>query len=378
MSQDQSSNERLGITPDSIIIGSSNALSGHASFLGTQYSIGSQAWFNEINAAGGIHGRQIHVISYDDQYDPPLTVENTARLINEDQVFMLFNYVGTPTSVQIIETVHENQIPAFGFLTGAEALRTPFRPFMFHARASYYAEAEGAVAYFVDHVGLKKLAVMYQNDAFGLAVLSGVQLALHRRDLEIVATDTYTRGLTDVERAVESIRQSGADAVIMVGTYSPLAKYIKLTHEAGFYPYFHTVSFVGSRAFGQEILAQKVAPSQYARIIVTQVVPSPFDQDLAGVSEYRRILSKHFPGEEPNYVSLEGFVNAKILSTALQTAGIKLNRSGLIRTFEEMNNIEIGINKPVSYGDVDHTGLEEVFYSRLDQYGTFRVFELTK
>ena len=220
------------------------------------------AWFKEVNAAGG-HSWPENPLdqSYDDAYDPPMTVANTEKLIHDDEVFMLFNFVGTPTSVKIIDIVHENAVPAFGFFTGAEALRTPFRQYMFHVRASYYSEAEGAVSYFVDKLGHEKIAVLYQDDAFGKAVLTGVQLALHRRDMEIVAAETFIRGTMDVQRAVETIKESGAESVIMVGTYSPLAWFIKQCQEDDFKPYFHTVSFVGSEAFGREILKQDIDPS---------------------------------------------------------------------------------------------------------------------
>jgi len=366
--------QSAGISGKEILLGSSSALGGHASFLGTQYTHGAIAWFNEVNAAGGIHGRNIRLISYDDEYDPPKTVANTEKLIHDDQVFMLFNFVGTPTSVKIIDIVHENKIPSFGFFTGAEALRTPFRQFMFHVRASYYSEAEGAVSYFVDTLGHEKIAVMYQDDAFGKAVLTGVQLALHRRDMEIVASDTFIRGTMEVQRAVDTIRESGADSVIMVGTYSPLARFIKRCLEEEFEPYFHTVSFVGSKAFGAEILEQDIDPSLYERIIVTQVVPSPFSEELEAVRTYRETINKHFPQDEPNYVALEGFVNAQILVNALRSSGPDLTRSALINAIENISELDIGIGKPVSFSEFDHSGLEGIYYSRLGEDGTFRVF----
>jgi ABC-type branched-subunit amino acid transport system substrate-binding protein len=363
-----------GISEKEILLGSSSALGGHASFLGTQYTRGAVAWFNEVNASGGVHGRMIRLISYDDEYDPPKTVVNTEKLIHDDKVFMLFNFVGTPTSVKIIDIVQENKIPSFGFFTGAEALRTPFRQYMFHVRASYYSEAEGAVSYFVDTLGHEKIAVMYQDDAFGKAVLTGVQLALHRREMEIIASDTFIRGTMDVQRAVETIKESGADSVIMVGTYSPLARFIKRCQEEEFEPYFHTVSFVGSKAFGGEVLEQDIDPSLYERIIVTQVVPSPLSEELAAVRTYRETLNKHFPEDEPNYVALEGFVNAQILVNALQSSGPDLTRSALINALENISQLDIGIGKPVSFSEFDHSGLEGIYYSRLGQDGTFQVF----
>lgn len=363
-----------GVTGNEILLGSSSALGGHASFLGTQYTHGAMAWFSEVNATGGVHGREIRLITYDDAYDPPRTVANTEKLINDDEVFMLFNFVGTPTSVKIIDIVHESEIPAFGFLTGAETLRTPFRQYMFHLRASYYAEAEGAVSYFVDKLGHEKIAVLYQDDAFGKAVLTGVQLALYRRDMEIVAADTYVRGTMDVQRAVETIKESGAESVIMVGTYSPLAKFIKQCQEENFTPYFHTVSFVGSKAFGSEILKQDIDPSLYEQFIVTQVVPSPFSDELEAVKNYREIVRKYFPEDEPNYVALEGFINAQILTEALQRTGPGLTRQALINAIEKISKLEIGIGKLISFSEFDHSGLEGIYYSHLDQNGTFQVF----
>jgi len=210
--QDTQSQEYVpGVSDSEIVIGSTAALSGHASFLGTQTVHGSLAYIEEVNANGGVHGRQIRLISYDDQYDPPKTVANTQKLISEDGVFALFDYVGTPTSVKIIDFVHQAEVPILGFFTGAEALRTPFRPYIFNVRDSYYNEAEGVTAYFVDKLGLKKIAVMYQEDAFGTAVLSGVQLAMERRNMELVATDTFVRGTMDVEKAMETIKKSGAE-----------------------------------------------------------------------------------------------------------------------------------------------------------------------
>jgi ABC-type branched-subunit amino acid transport system substrate-binding protein len=372
--------DESGITKDEILLGSSSALTGHAEFLGTQYTHGSMSWINEVNDAGGIHGRKIRLISYDDQYDPPRTVENTRKLIFDDKVFMLYGYVGTPTSVKIIDIVHEQQIPSFGFLTGAESLRIPFRPYMFHLRASYYEEAEGAVKYFVDTLGMRKIGVLYQDDAFGKAVLAGIQLAIWNRqqewnrDLDLVAVETYVRGTMDVEYAVDSLKASGAEAVIIAGTYNPLAKFIKLSHDNGFTPFFHTVSFVGSAAFARAIKMRDVAPQHYDKIIVTQVVPSPAATDLETVHAYRAMHAKHFPEDEPNYVALEGFINARVLVEALRRVGPDLSRSKLVRALENMKDEEFGLGKKVGFAEYDHSGLAGIYYSRLGRDEAFEVF----
>jgi branched-chain amino acid transport system substrate-binding protein len=368
--------ETPGVTDTQILIGVSCALGGNASFLGTQYSHGAEAFINDLNSKGGIHGRIVKLIVYDDQYDPAKCVANTQKLIGEDRVFMLFNYVGTPTSVKIIDIVNKAEVPTFGFFSGAEALRTPFRPYMFHVRDSYYGEAEGAISYFVDRLGLKNIAVMYQEDAFGQAVLEGVQYALKRRNMETVATATFPRGTINVENSLKAIKGSGADAVVIVGTYTPLAKFVSLSHKAGFTPYFHTVSFVGSEAYGKELVeVYKVAPAQYDKIIVTQVVPSPFDDSFPTVRHYRELIAKHFSPDQPNYVALEGFVNALVLSRVLEACGRELTREKFVTALESIHNMDIGIGMPVTYGTLDHRGLEGTYYSKLTKDGTFRIFK---
>ncbi|MFT5151389.1 MAG: branched-chain amino acid transport system substrate-binding protein [Planctomycetota bacterium] len=364
-----------GVTEHEILLGNSSALSGHASFLGTQYTRGGMAYIREINASGGIHGRTIRLLSYDDQYDPAKTLANTERLISEDDVFMLFGYVGTPTSVTLLPIIHETKIPALGFLTGAEALRTPFQPNIFHIRASYFAEAEGAISYFVDTLGFKKIAVMYQDDAFGLAVLQGVQLALGRRNLEVFTTGTHERGGQDVERAVEDLGKSGAEAVVTVGTSGALARFIWLCEDSGFRPYFHTVSFVGSEAFAHELReVQGIAPESCERIVVTQVVPSPLSTNLPMVEEYRQLSAKYFPQDSPNYVALEGFVNAIVLVEALRLAGPDLTRDGLVDALQGMQDFDVGIGKTISYNTLDRKGLSNIYYSRLSPTGVFETF----
>lgn len=373
-----------GVTDSEIIIGSSSALSGHAGFLGTQYIHGALAYINAINENGGVHGRQIRLISYDDQYDPPQTIANTQKLINQDKVFMLFNYVGTPTSVKIIDIVHNAKVPVLGFFTGAEELRSPYRPYMFHVRDSYYSEAEGAVSYFVDFLGLSKLAVLYQEDAFGLTVLSGIQLALDRRSMDLVSTATYKRGSMDVEESLNSIKSSGAEAVLMVGTYSPLAKFIKLCRDVDYKPYFHTVSFVGEGAFANELIkTQKVSQDVLDKIIVTQVVPSPrccdklknkYDCLHSIIPEYIDALKKYYPYDRKNFVSLEGFFNAKVLVEGLKRAGRDLTREKFILAIESIKDWNIGIDHLVSYDFLDHEGLSGIYYTKINKQGYFDVF----
>ncbi|NUQ76228.1 MAG: ABC transporter substrate-binding protein [Polyangiaceae bacterium] len=371
----QHDDRSLGVGPKEIVIGSSAALSGHAAFLGTQTLHGSLAKLRDVNEKGGVHGRTIRLVSLDDGYDPARAVTNTQQLLVDDRVFALFDYVGTPTSVKIIDLTERARVPALGFFTGAEPLRTPHRRWMFHVRDSYYAEAEGAVALLVDRLRLPRIGVLYQEDAFGQAVLAGLQLALKRRGASPVAVETYARGTMDVEKARDALVAAGADAICMVGTYAPLAKFVKLVHDKGARPWFHTVSFVGSEAFGKELaVTQKVAAAEHPKIVVTQVVPSPFADDFPAVREYRMLAKKYYPDDPPNYVALEGYLNASVLVRALEAAGPNLDRDRFVDALEHLSGVDLGIGKTLGYGPTQHAGLSGIYYSRLNEDGTFRLF----
>jgi len=183
-----------GVSDSEILIGSSLAIGGHAGYLGTQTLHGALAYLNYINEKGGIHGRRIKVISYDDGYDPPRCLANTRKLIIQDKVFALFCYVGTPTTVKIIPVVEEAKIPLLGMFTGANALRDPFKRYIINVRVSYYQETGAVVKHFVEDLDLKKIAVFYQYDAYGFDGLKGTELALKEYNLTPVATGMYIRG----------------------------------------------------------------------------------------------------------------------------------------------------------------------------------------
>ncbi len=264
-----------GVTETEILLGSSLALQGHASYLGTQTLRGFTSYIEHINERGGIHGRTIRVIAYDDSYDPPKCVANTQRLIVEDQVFALFSYVGTPTTVKILPLVEDARIPLLGMFTGANALREPRNRYVINVRASYYQETGAAISRLVEDLMIRKIAVFYQYDAFGFDGLTGMELALKKYDMAPVARGSYIRGTLDVEEGLGKIAASKAEVVVMIGTYEPCAKFIRLAHEQGFNPVFYTVSFVGA-----EELARRLKTFTDITVVMSQVVPPRKVQSL--------------------------------------------------------------------------------------------------
>ena len=352
--------ETPGVSANEILLGSSLALSGHASFLGTQTLHGALCYLRAVNEAGGVHGRSIKVIAYDDGYDPPRCLENTQKLIVEDKVFALFCYVGTPTSVKIIPLVQEARLPLVGLFSGAQILRTPFQRYIVNIRASYYQETGAVVKKLVESVGLKKFAVFYQYDDYGFDGLTGTQIALKKYGLTPVATGSYRRGSVEVEQALEQILPSGAEGVIMVGTYDPCAKFIRLAKSRGFHPIFHCLSFVG----GDE-LAKKLGRDGEG-VIVTQVVPPPTETLLLDAAEeYTRLLARYYPEDKPNYVGFEGYMNGRVMVEGLKRAGRDLTRENFIDAIETIQNYSLGIANPLNFSAQDHQGLEKVYFTQI-------------
>ncbi len=357
-----------GLSDDRILIGSSLALNGHAGYLGTQTIHGALAYLNHVNAQGGIHGRRIKIIKYDDGYDPPRCVTNTQKLIVADKVFALFCYVGTPTTVKILPLIEEARIPVLGMFTGANALREPLNRYLINVRASYYQETGAAVKHLVEEMQLTKIAVFYQYDAYGFDGLKGAEIALRSYGLVPEATGTYIRGTLDIEEGLEKITAAQAEAVVMIGTYEPCAKFIRLAKSRNFAPVFYNVSFVGADELA------RILGRIDATIIVTQVVPPPeafhSRKELWGAGEYIALLKKYFPLDRPNFVSLEGYINARVLVEGLKRAGKNLDREKFIDALESIQKLDLGIDNPLSFSRRDHQGLERVYFTQL-QNGKF-------
>lgn len=354
-----------GVSDTEIRIGSSLALEGHAGYLGTQTLHGAMSYIHHINGEGGIHGRKIRIMAVDDGYDPDRCLVNTQKLILEDRVFGLFSYVGTPTTVKIIPLVEKAKIPLVGMFTGAHVLRDPLNRYLINIRASYYQEIDAGVERMVEDLGIRKVAVFYQYDDYGFDGLKGTELALRKYDLVPVARGTYIRGTNNVEEGLARIIQSEAEAVVMVGTYEPCARFIRKAREQGYHPLFFNVSFVGA-----DELARRLGDSGEG-VIVAQVVPPPEppqSRDLMwGAAEYADLLRRYFPSDEPNFVGLEGYLNARVLVEGLRRAERKLTREGFIEAIETIQDYDLGIANTLSFSPTDHQGLERVYFTRLEE-----------
>lgn len=334
-----------GVTDSQIVLGQSVPLTGPSQQLGIDMQLGASLYFNAVNARGGVNGRKVALKTLDDGYDPPRAAENTRKLINDDKVFALFGYVGTPTSAAAMPIFTEAKVPFVGPFTGAELLRTPANPYIFHVRASYFDETEAIVQHLTS-MSVTRIAVFYQNDAYGQAGLTGVERALKRRGLDVVAKSTVERNTVDVKKAVDEIAKSNPQAVVLISAYKSCAAFIRDTKKAGSNPTFWNVSFVGSKALAKEL------DKEGRGVQISQVVPFPWDSTVPVVKEYRKLLDE--AKGEPGFGTLEGFIAAKVMVEGLRRTGKKLDRESFVRTMESMEYDAGGFK--VSFSPDSHSG----------------------
>ena len=351
-----------GVTSNTIVLGQSAAFSGPAAQLGTEMNIGTKAYLDHINAQGGVHGRKIELKTRDDRYEANLCLENTKKFIQEDNVFALISYVGTPTTAAAMPVISEAKVPLVGPFTGAELLRAPVNRYIFNVRASYYDETEQIVEQLVS-TGNKKLAVFYQDDSYGQAGLKGVEIAMAKRSMKIVALGKVERNTVKVQEAVKSISASQPDGVVMISAYTSIAEFVREMKKAGSNAQFHNVSFVGSKA-----LADTLKDEGYG-VAISQVVPFPWNRSVLVVREYQDILSKA-GRKDFNFSSLEGFIVAKVMVESLKRAGKDLTREKLVAALESMNNVDLG-DFMVSFSPTNHSGSKFVDLTMIGRNGRF-------
>jgi ABC-type branched-subunit amino acid transport system substrate-binding protein len=378
-----------GVTDSEIRFGISAPFTGPAKELGQHMKQGIEAAFNVVNAKGGLYGRQLRLVAADDGYEPTRTAATMKQLYERDQVFGLVGNVGTPTAVVALPYALDRKMLFFGAFTGAGLLRNdPPDRYVFNYRASYAEETAAVVNYLVKVRRLlpEQIAVFAQQDAYGDAGFAGVEKAirsLRGGNASPILRLNYQRNTVDVEDAVAQLQQYNAQlqqkrhfpikAVIMVPTYRAAAKFIEKTRDL--YPdmIYTSVSFVGSTALADELM---LLGKRYATgVIVTQVVPA-VDGHSSFVLDYKSALAKYFPGEAPDYVSLEGYVDASVLIAALQRNGAQLDTEGLVGTLENLRDLDIGLGTPVIFSRSDHQGVHKVWGTQLDETGHYQPIDL--
>lgn len=344
-----------GVTDNSILIGSCSALDGPAHFLGRQTVLGASAYLHMINDAGGVFDRKIQLQAFDDGYDPGKAPACFKRMTREG-VFALGFFVGTPTALVYVPMAQEDKIPVVGLFTGAQLLYEPLKHEIINVRASYYDETREQVDR-LWQANVHKIGVIYQDDAFGKAVLDGVKLALQKHSSTPAAVGTFTRNTVDVQAGLGQVRAARPQAVIIAAPYAPAAAIVKQAHANGWRPQFVTVSFVGTEEFVKE------AGSDAEGTIITQVIPPYNRLEYSTVEKYRECLAKYAPGEAPTFVSFEGFVDAMVFVEGLKRAGKDLTREKFISAIESIHDMNVGLGPRLilNYGPNNHKGFKDVY-----------------
>jgi ABC-type branched-subunit amino acid transport system substrate-binding protein len=358
----------LGVSDDAILFGQAAALEGPSSALGQGMRQGILAAFAEINAAGGVHGRKLELVSRDDGYDPDRSVVQTKKLIEEDQVFALIGAVGTPTAVATVPISSARNVPFIGPFTGAEFLRARELRNVVNIRASYGAEAEAWIKHLTEDLHFTNIAIFYQDDSFGRDGLMGVKRALDKRGLELSAEGTFERNTRAVGSALRMLKRAEPQAVVMVGTYGPCAEFIKLAHKAGFRPTFVNISFVGANALAKEL------GTAGEGVVVSQVVPFPWDTSLKVVADYQAAQRALDISLTPEFVSLEGYLSGRLAAAALQMAGPNPTRANLLRVIDDVGRFDIS-GSIITFGSKMQEAPPKVFLTVIQKDGSFKAVE---
>jgi branched-chain amino acid transport system substrate-binding protein len=299
-----------------IVFGQSAPLLGSVMDLGIGMRQGILSSFLARNKQGGVRNRKLVLLSRNDGYEPEPAAENANYFIQERDVFGLVGSVGTAPSEAILPTINEYSVPFIGALSGASSLRSPCNHNIVNVRASYIDEVAAMTQHFIDNLGLRRLSIFYQNDGFGSAGLEGLQLALSNRSMEIESRGTYERNTLDLAEGFSSIQQGDPEAIVLIGTYEQLAKFIQMALEWKSDLVFGTVSFVDSEALASSLRAVQVSTDN---IYVTQVVPDPNDNGNQLVALYQNSMLARDASSTFGFVSLEGYVVAEFLIKVLDS-----------------------------------------------------------
>ena len=381
-----------GVTDDTITVGMSAAFSGSSRELGTRMKLGLETAFASINDAGGIAGRTIKLLALDDGYEGKRALANAQELISDRSVFAIIGNVGTPTTKEALPYVLSKKTLFFGAFTGSGILRRdPPDRYVFNYRASYEDETAKMINYLVD---VKKvpdhgIVVFAQNDSYGDAGFDGATKMLRKRGrADDVLRVGYERNTLAVEDAVAKVveyhnatvrvgndttRKHPVKAIVMVGTYKACAKFIQKIRDKKIDATFLNVSFVGSNALADEF--KELGPSYGAGVIVTQVVPH-FDSGATGIIRYRDALKKYHPDQQPDFISLEGYIVGQLFAEGLRRAGRELDTEKLIDALERVQDFDPGTGGTLSFSMSQHQASRKVWGTMLDDSGTFKSIDM--
>ncbi len=346
------------ISANEIKVGISVAETGRAGAVGMEVKQGCTAYITKVNRDGGIAGRRLALFDYDDRYEPVETVNNVERLINHDNVFALLDFYGTPTCRAILPMINDANIVMVGPITGSTALRQPMQRLVFNTRGSYADETELLVEHLAKDLRCKNIALFRQDDSDGDAARGAVVEALRRHGLPLVAEGVYVRNSVSTPDALFYIAKVKPDAVIMFGSYKPCADLVHGAKQLG----LKNTAFCAVSSVGTEPLVKFLGKDSDG-IVISQVVPSPYDDSLPLVHEYQMDMNA-IGLTDYSYMGLEGYINSIVLVTGLRAAGPNFTEESLVSALE---NLKIDFKAfAIRFSQDTRQGNHRVFLTQVD------------
>ena len=381
MSAAQGYESPRGVTRDEIRIGMSAAFSGSAKELGRSMQMGVEAYFKKVNEQGGVAGRRITLLAMDDGYEPEKASANLEAFVDpSDGVFAMLGNVGTPTAAVILPKALDVSTVVFGTLSGANLLRNdPPDRYVFNYRASYAEETAAIIHYFVKvkKIDPEGIAVFFQNDGYGIDGLSGVISALSHYDIdpEAVKKASYERNTTNIRQGITELVSNldKINAFVIIGTYSASAEFTRAMQAIGFSGEVANVSFVGTHALAETL--RESGTYNGKGILVTQTVPL-YSSHASLVIDYREALQSYFPAESPDFVSLEGYIVAKLFVEGLKRAGRYIDSESLVNALETIQDLDLGIGSLLGFSKSDHQASHRVWGTLIKEDGSIESVDL--
>jgi ABC-type branched-subunit amino acid transport system substrate-binding protein len=348
-----------GVTDKEIQIGASHALTGQNAVAGHETDVGINCCINDVNRKGGVCGRKIRVVNCDDKYEPDGAIACFQYLVQQG-IFAITGIYGSGTSARYIPMAMSNKIPIVGFHNGTNFVTNPTKRYIFSARCSYREEIRQSV----DHLwkaGLRRFAIIYQNDAYGADCFEGLKIALDTYGATPVAAASYTRNKTDVKDAVNDVKKANPQIVFLGAVYKPSAEIVKLAKEMNWNP-----QFVLNTGSSVTLFVPEAGPAA-AGTVYSECVPLPTDGSVRLVRTFLNALKEYYPDEKPTYEKLRAYLGAVVLVEGLKRAGKDLTREGFVNAMEGIHNLDVGLGKgmALNYSSTDHMGFNKVFFGTI-------------
>jgi len=349
-----------GVTDAEIVVGGSNSFSGPLAYTGEQITkFGVDLYFKVVNDAGGIHGRKVRTVYYDDGYRPQDAVANTKKLVEQDNVFAIIIPQGSPPVVATLEYLEQQKVPMLFPYQSSPVTRG--RRYVFQGMTLSDRSSRMMIDYLAGTRKFKKFAALYQDDEYGKSFLAAFEKDLGRYGLRLTATESVKRGVTDVSAQIAKLHAARPEVTFLVLVPGPAAHALRERQKIG---WTDTLMVSTGPLTDEKYLA--LATDAANGVEGLSLWPDPMTSDLKGVQLYRAYMLKYFPKNEPNRYSLAGYFAGMLFTEGAMRAGRNLTRDSLVTALESIKGFETGILPPLTIGP-DHETQKQGFWVRVEK-----------